>query len=466
LPKQPLHALIIDKLIIDRVNAMVPDNEPVKREAFIPHFRQDLIEMCVAEGKFSEQDAKRFRDLCDLLAAYHHFRMHAEIEEIKQLYAPFNPDLDLRLSNDAQKRTPSAAKDVVRIFEKIARRANCYEVSEAEIRASFAAETLIKLRTKVHLNDFQHVRCFASGDTFKTARVKKLFGTREQRVGVYERVLLLLHYQEQEYFEAKKKRTWGGEGTTTLGAFQPGCIYVYLYKDVPKYDLELLFPNVEVGMTLKDKLLFGIPALGGLVGVLFKALPQILLIVGVIVFLVAGPVHSAKLGVREESVRDFMPVLTALMGLVIAFGGLAFKQWSNYRKKRIEFLKDVSEQLFFRNLASNQSVFHQVFDRAEAEDNKEMLLAMYHLMQCGEAGATSAELDAMIENWMKAKFGTVIDFDCDDAIGKLKALRGPGRDGTETALVQTDAEGRHRAASLTDALHLLDHLWDQAFRFA
>lgn len=58
-----------------------------------------------------------------------------------------------------------------------------------------------------------------------------------------------------------------------------------------------------------------------------------------------------------------MPVLIALMGVVIALGGLAFKQWGGYRKKHIQLLKDVSDRMFFRILATNRSVFHRVIDR-------------------------------------------------------------------------------------------------------
>lgn len=439
---------------------MGPDSSARRREAFIPYVRSDLIDMCVQDGKLQGKQVAKFRQLAEILSAYVHYDFQKTIDEIKKHYATFDPDREIDPRQQAEASEASAER-VVTLFETVAKRANYFEITADQIRESFDAVTLIDLQTEVDLDDFKRVRCFATGDLYKTTEVKKLFRKRKVRVDVLQRVLLLLHFQDADYFNKRKKKRPLGEAS-----FQPGKIYVYHYKDVPKFDLELLFPNVQVGMTWKDKLMFGVPAVGGSIGVLFKAAPQMLIIVGAIMFFVAGADWAAKVGVTQDSVSNVMPVLTALMGVIIALGGLAFKQWSNYRNKRIEFLKDVSEQLFFRNLATNRSVFHSVIDSAEDEENKEMLLVLYHLIVSPKGSLTRDQLDARIEQWMKERFGTVIDFDIDGPLENLKALRGPTRDGREVPLVQTDADGHLLAATLDDAKHIIDHLWDNAFRYA
>lgn len=439
---------------------MGPNSFAHRREAFIPYVRSDLIDMCVQDNKLKGDQVAEFRELCEILSAYVHYDFRKTIDEFKKHYAAFDPDREIDPRQESE--TPEAsAERVVALFENMAERANYFEITDDQIRESFDAVTLIDLQTKVDLNDFKQVRCFAKGDLYKTTEVKKLFRKREVRVDVLQRVLLLLHFRDADYFNKRKKNRPIGEAS-----FQPGKIYAYHYKDVPKFDLELLFPNVEVGMTWKDKLMFGVPAVGGSIGVLIKAAPQILIIVGAIMFFVAGADWAAKVGVTEDSVSNVMPVLTALMGVIIALGGLAFKQWNNYRKKRIEFLKDVSEQLFFRNLATNRSVFHSVIDSAEDEENKEMLLVLYHLIASPKGSLTRDQLDAQIEEWMKERFGTVIDFDIDGPLENLHAFRGPTRDGREVPLVQTGADGRLLAPTLDDAKHIIDHLWDNAFRYA
>ena len=66
--------------------------------------------------------------------------------------------------------------------------------------------------------------------------------------------------------------------------FIPGKMYLYFYKNIPKLDIDLLFPNVTTSMTWKDRLLFGVPAIGAAIPLILKALPNVLLLVAAILF--------------------------------------------------------------------------------------------------------------------------------------------------------------------------------------
>ena len=57
-------------------------------------------------------------------------------------------------------------------------------------------------------------------------------------------------------------------------AIAPGKIYLSLYKNIPHHDLELLFPNLKISMSLKDRLMLTIPALGAAVPLVLKILPS------------------------------------------------------------------------------------------------------------------------------------------------------------------------------------------------
>lgn len=430
-------------------------------EAFIPYLRDDLIETCLQDGILSEADCRSFKELCQILTAHLHFEFLNDVEAVKRFYGPFDPDRETTPLRE-EENLAETEEELSRLFRSLAERANYFEIPQEQIEACFDAVTLIDLQTKVDLDDFDRVICYARGDLDKTATIRKWFRKEEVPVDVLQRVLLLFKFKGEEYFQSSKEKRKEREKSL----FEPGKIYTYFYKDVPKYDLELLFPNVKVGMNLKQKLMFAIPAIGGSVGVLFKALPQLLILIGVVLFLIGGPGWLARVGLSEKNVSNFMPVMVALMGVAMAFGGLAIKQWGSYRKKRIQLLKDVSEQLFFRNLATNRSVFHQVIDSAEEEESKEMLLVFYHLITCPGEEMSKETLDRKIEAWMQEKFGTAINFDIDGPIDYLSQLRGPDRKGRETALLQSDERGMLKILPLDDAKHLIDHLWDHAFDFA
>ncbi len=434
---------------------------PENREAFIPYLRDDLIAMCLKDGLLSETQSKSFKELCEILTAHLHFEFLKYGEAVKKHYGPFDPDRDtipMEKNIDLDERE----EELIKLFRSTAERANYFEVDKEQIEKCFDAVTLIDLHTLVDLNDFDRVLCYSRGDMYKKATVKKWFKTKEIDINILQRVLLLFKFKNEEYFESSKQK----QKMRKESSFEPGMIYAYYYKDVPKYDLELLFPNVRIGMNLKQKLLFAVPAIGGSIGVLLKVIPQLLILIGVILFLIGGPVWLTKIGLTKEAVSSFMPVMIAIMGVVMALGGIAFKQWGSYRKKRIQLLKDVSEQLFFRNLATNRSVFHRVIDSAEEEEAKEMLLVFFHLISSPEEKLTRETLDAKIEKWMEERFGSVIDFDIDGPLGNLTKLRGPDRDGNEVALVEIGEDGILRTVSLEDAKHVLDYLWDHAFSYA
>jgi hypothetical protein len=77
-------------------------------------------------------------------------------------------------------------------------------------------------------------------------------------------------------------------------------------------------------MTWKDKLLFGVPAIGAAVPLLLKAIPNFLVLIAA--FLLAFNADSilSSLKVEPEKAQNLMAVLVAL-------GGFAFKQYSQYK---------------------------------------------------------------------------------------------------------------------------------------
>jgi hypothetical protein len=415
-------------------------------EAFLPWLREDLEQLCHGEGKLPDEESEMFREFCRLLYTYLHLDFHDNLRTIDDLYAHFDPDRDtvpIRESEDIQKDE----EEVVKCFRELAGRSNYYEISAEMIEHCLDAVTLIDLKTKVELNDFDHVVCFARGDIHSETIVRKLWKNRKLELDVLQRVVLLLKYKDEAYFT----RT----GRPRKEELKSDRIYTFYYKHVPKYDLEFLFPNVEIGMNLKDKLLLGVPAIGGSILVLTKLVPQILIISGLVVFFVAGPEAARRMGVSGDSVHQVLPAVTAFLGLTIALGGFAFKQWNAVRRKRFEFLKNVAEQLFYRKLANNQAVFNRLMSSAEAEESKEMVLALYQLWAGPEEGQSAAELDGRLEDWIERRLGAKVDFDIDGPIAYLTRLKGASSEYGDTVLLESADDGKLRAAPLPEAVALM-----------
>lgn len=435
------------------------------REAFIPYRRSDLISLCLEDGELKNTDVPKFRSFCELLSAYYHFQFHSSLEKLKDNYAPFNPDADTKfISEPTPHQQAEMAHQLVADFETLLERANYVPLSPTSLQRALQEKSLLELNTQVDFKDFDYMVCYCRGDTYKIISTEKFFRKFKQKVDVFERVALLLKFKDSAYFINKKNKAQLG--------FIPGKMYVYLYKNIPKFDLEFIFPNVKISMTWKDRLLLALPAIGAAIPLVAKVLPQLLLIIGVILFVTFGPVDIKQLKVSEHAVRNIMPVLVAMLSLVVTLGGFAFKQYTSYKNKKIKFQKNVAETLFFKNLASNAGVFQSLSDAAQEEECKEIILVYYHLLT-SKIPLTPEQLDDRIEAWMSEKFGTMIDFDINGPLRNLEAIQGRiSLDGSESvsnssvSLLRIDPQGNCHVLGLDEALEVVDYVWDNVFLYS
>ena len=325
-------------------------------EAFVPFRRTDLIELCLADEHFNAEEATSFRQFCEILAAFYHFRSQTLLETLKNRFAPFNPDADTRAVHqpDTDQRQEMAA-GLASDFETLLQRANYLPFSRQDLEESFEAASLIPLRTKVDFDDFDQVLFFYRGEGIKEVTLKHLWRKKTLEVNNFERVAVLLKFKEQEYFDQKEEKP-------VMHDFEPGKVYMYLYKNIPRYDLELLFPNIQVSMNLKDRLLLVVPALGAAIPLLIKVLPSLGLLVAAILLLTMGPEITNNMGFSPEGPANIYPVLVAVLSIGATLGGFAMRQYTKYKSKRMEFLKKVTDTLFFKNLVTNEGVLYSLID--------------------------------------------------------------------------------------------------------
>jgi len=435
---------------------------PKPLEAFIPLRRSELVELCLADGLLDGSAAVQFREFCEILAAFYHFRGHTLLEQLKDQYAPFNPDADTRpLSPPAAEQLPQLAARVAEDFSRLLAMANYQPLTKQALEQAFEVTSLIPLQTKVDFDDFDQVLFFYRGEGEETVTFRRLMRNRVMQIDNFQRVAVLLKFRDQDHFAAKQRRLEG------LG-FVPGKIYLYLYKNIPRNDLELLFPNVEVSMNWKDRLMLLVPALGAAIPLILKVLPSLGLLVAAILLVTMGPEITARFGYKSDGASSLYPLLVALLSIGAALGGFAAHQYTKYKSKRLMFLKKVTDTLFFKNLVSNEGVLYSLTDAAEEELCKEAILVYYHLLTAA-APLTRVQLDQQIERWMQGSFSARIDFDIDKTLQNLLELQadlsaGAGRQ--PCSLLTRLPDGGLRVLALAEAKLLIDHIWDHAFEYA
>ncbi len=431
--------------------------ESQARETFIPVSRQEIIELCLAEGKLSKPEASQFRDFCNILIAYYHFKFHHYLENIKANFAPFNPEVNQE-NNLSISQEQTMEQNLIDDFVEVLEKANYMYFSKSSLAKAFTDNSLFDLKTEVDFSDFKRVLCYARGDIQQNMTVRKIWRKVNKKLDIFEQVILLIKFQDEKYFKNKSLKIEDLK-------FKPGKVYLYLYKNISQPDIEFIFPNIKMSMTWKDRIIFGVPAIGAGISLIIKILPQLLLIIGVIIYVTLGQQPIEQLRVGEDEVKNITPLLVTMFSLIVTLGGFAFKQYTSYQNKQIKFQKNITETLFFRNMASNVGVFQYLIDTAEEEECKEIILVYYHLLT-SQQSLTPNQLDEVIESWMAEKLGKKINFDIENTLQSLENIQ--GKLGTESELIsllKRDRSNYCQVLALAQAKQIIDNIWDNAFLY-
>ena len=403
---------------------------PETRYRFIPFRKTDIVQMCLQENQLTGQEGD-FQQLCHMLASLFHFEFHRVIEALKDSYAAIDPDADTRNIDNA---LPSE-QEFVELLNGLLEKANYERVSEADLNQALNEASLFRIRLHVDFDDFSEVLLFCRGVSQRRETLSSLFGFIKKTIDFtnYDRVVLYLRFRD-DFAESKGQ----------LPVCRPGVTLLKLFQNVPRADLEMLFPNTAVRMRMIDKLLIGVPAAisGGVV--LTTKLGASLVLVGSLL--------GFWLGLSSEPVELNKTSLMVLLAGLAALGGYLWKQFNNFKNRKIRFMQALTQNLYFKNLDNNAGVFHRLANDAEEEECKEAILAYYFLLS-SEQTLSKQELDKKIEQWLIDKWDCKIDFEIGDAINKLLALK----------LVE-ESEGRLSVVSIQQGIKNLDQRWDDYYR--
>lgn len=407
-------------------------------EHFIPFRRSDLLACLLEEEPQAERPG--VGQLAEILFATFHHEFHRDLERLKDLYAPLDPNRDTRALLDAVAiDVPTREATVLQGLEAVLAKGNYRMVDPAELQQALNQESVFQVKLHAQLEDFATLTLFARGSRTAEEVRRQWFGLRKRPMAVayYERVVVYARFKDAAAFSAKRLKNL---------PFKPGTTILKLFQNIPKADLEMLLPNTEVRMRLTDHAVILVPAVLGGLGALVKLGASLGFVWLFVLFWI---------GASEKPTAELNKGALALVGVAaMAFGMHVFRQVGRFRNRKIAFMKALSESLYFKNLDNNVGVFHRVIDDAEEEEGKEALLAYVFLRRAARA-LTQDELDAAVEGWFAQRLACELDFEVDDGLAKLVRL----------GLV-TQHDGRYTALPLTEARARLDRRWDAFFQYS
>ncbi len=407
-------------------------------EAFIPVRVADLVDvLCHETGPafdrpLAEADQTAFRRFAESVGEHVHHDYLRRLKRLKADYDPFDPDCDLL---SLAPEPPDAGKKLDDLFDQFARllaQANYRRLSREELEEIARGASQWGVDMRVEWEAFDKLDVYVRGLTTGTRIVRKwyrLYRKQEVEVPVFSRVVVMLKQRDHKAL---------GKGADTKNVF------LKLFKDIPRKDVEMLLPATRIRFGLFDKLRLGGTGLGTLGFVLFKLASLLAPLLKVATMLTTGAILGELYG------EQGLVALLAVYAPLALVGGYAYKTYASFATTRQTYQLQLSKSLYYQNLDNNGGVLYRLLDSAEEQVIREVLLAYFFLWRYGgEGGWTAEELDHRIEQDLSNRLGVQVDFDIHDAVSKL-----------ERAGVIERTGDRLRALPVAEATARIDETWN------
>ncbi len=402
---------------LQRASAAGPHIElPAAREQFIPLRKADLVERLAASSELSAPDARQFRELWPLVEASIHHEFHRTLEELKDAYAPFDPDADTRPGAELSSEELAARRQTLfDRFDWLLERGNFVRLAEREINQALADRSRWGLNLAVDFEIFDRLELYCRGDEVVEClhrRLGKGFRAESVAVPIYRRLVVIFHLRSvpglSEFLDDQD-------------------VYIKLFKDIPQADLEMLLPGTSVRMSLVDQAKIMLPTLSGLSIALWK------IVQGAFIVAAAGFYSSLA--------------FLSLIGGTVGYGVRSFFGYLNTKQK---YQLNLTQSLYYQNLDNNAGTLYRLVDEAEEQENRETILA-YHDSLAPRAGRRLDRRRARPENRvaLRSEAGSDVDFEVADALAKLQRM----------GLAEPSSEGKWQAAPIEQAIAAMKTRW-------
>lgn len=389
---------------------------PLVEDHFIPLRKAELAGLLA--GQSPEADRQEWLRFFGISSALFHHYFQVQLDHLKDLYAPFDPDTDTRPVTDLD---PSAELEQESAFfeslDRLLQQGNFRQIGWEQVATGQGRPSRMGLQMRMDPSVFERLEIHVRGESLMERKREhwwKVWEPKKQMVPIHHRMLLALRLRPKQEINGDLPR----EG-----------IHLKLFRRVPKEDLEMLLPGSRLRLSGLDKGLVGFPLVTGVIMVLGNTLLAML---------------SAGFGVLGSLLS---------WSAAIALGGYGFRSYSAWKSKRAQYNLRVSKHLYYQKLDSNLGAVLRLVDEAEEQECREAWLAYHALVnQAPAEGWSAAQVESHCAGWLSGVLDKRTGFEVSDALGKLRRLE-----------VVTEQGGLYRPLPLREAVLRLDAIWDGLF---
>jgi hypothetical protein len=415
-----------------------PDAIADERERFIPVTRFALIDRLTEPHIWPNGQAADARRFFRYLDYWRQQQYGARLLGLEQDYEPFSPDSDLLMTRSyTEEERRLLQQRVVAGIDSLLKQANYTRINPKQVELILTRESHYGLDLQVDLDAFEELLIYYRGATTRTHHrrsLKSFLRKQEIDVPIFRRLFVLfkLKSEEQRIEELVRERGVSrGAASRAVRRMRrllapevrDDLIYMKLFKNIPRSDIEMIFPNTRVRFRPFDKLKLGITSSAGVGMGAFSA-------AGKLALLTTNPLAAA--------------------GAVFGLGGIIFRQCRRFLNERQRYMVIMAQNLYFHAMADNRGVLIKLASRAAEEDMKEEIL-LYAVLAKGPVRRSDLpEVDRVIERYMEETFGVDVDFEIEDALERLIA----------EGIVSEAADGTLHTLPPAEAARLIDRKWD------
>jgi hypothetical protein len=393
--------------------------EYANREHYIPIRKTDLIELLSSDAQLPSADQEQFRRFCRGLVATLHCEYHARLEELKDAYAYFDPDSDtepLEAHTDEERN-----QQIERLFDKfiaLLERANFKRLSHEDLNAALHKASDWGINLEVNFDVFDRLEIFARGDIVgqrTRRRWRNWLRVQEVTVPLYQRLVVILRLKDH------------AEKTSFVDT---ESVYIKIFKEIPKVDLEMLLPGTRVKLSLADRGKIVLPTVSGIALTAWKFLQ------GALTLALSSAYNSI-----------------AFLSLVVGTLGYGVRSFFGYLQTKQKYQLNLTQSLYYQNLDNNAGALFRLLNEAEEQEFREAVLAYFFLLtRAGATGWNREHLDDAIEEFLEERAKIKVDFEIGDAVDKLVHFQ----------LIEHRGDGLLSAVPLREARAALDRVWAHA----
>lgn len=386
-------------------------------EHYVPLHTTDLVEFLAQHPVLTQESVGMFRQIAMLILSMEHHLYRQRHEQLLYAYAPLDPDLDRMLATVPTPSQRDSLTDETRSrIQSVLKRANYQQLNQDEINSTLQASSAWGVRMRVNFGLQQWMDVYARGlvtGTRNRRTWRNLYRDEAYEVPLYQRLVVVFRARENHPQKFDSQR-----------------VYLRMFKNVPRLDIDMMLPGAGVHMTWVDHSKIVLPS-----------------------------VYTAGMTMWRFTKYFFMLALLGafktvgivlIAALAIGYGAKSMLTFRTNTQRR--YMLNMTQSLYYQSLGNNMGVLLRLLEEGEQQESCECILTYFVALKSGFQPMSLEQINAECRDLIQQATGINTEFDTESTVKNLVQL----------GLVRYQQNG-WVALPPPEALEQLDRVWDDWF---